>query len=154
MEQNYNSCVNEAIYINFLNNAMVNASITAKGYITDTSRNGVPDCRNGTEESCGDPCCQWCNIAGAGFGKFPSSDTASTGIPNLIDAFVWAKVPGESDGTSNKSASNYDYHCIGDESVQPSPPYGQWFDTYFVMLAQNTPTETQLQQEYIQLFEE
>ena len=117
---------------------MTQAGITGLGYITDTGRNGVPDCRKARSESCGDPCCEWCNIANAGFGQLPSTNTASTGLSNL-DAFVWAKVPGESDGTSDSSAPNYDIHCGSDESVQNAPQAGQWFDSFFVMLAENAP---------------
>ena len=38
----------------------------------------------------------WCNQVGAGIGARP---TSNTGIPN-VDAFVWVKPPGESDGVS------------------------------------------------------
>ena len=138
LKSQYNDCINEAIYIQYMDQEMTSAGITGKGYITDTARNGVPGART-HQESCGGPCCEWCNIDGTGFGNFPSTDTSSTGIPNLIDSFVWAKVPGESDGTSNTSASNYDYHCGSDESLKPAPQAGQWFDAFFVMLAQNAP---------------
>jgi endoglucanase len=37
----------------------------------------------------------WCNPAGAGTGLRP---TARTGLP-LVDAFVWVKIPGQSDGS-------------------------------------------------------
>jgi len=136
LKENYNNCINEAIYIQYMNQQMETQGITGKGYITDTARNGVPDCRKASSESCGDPCCEWCNIANAGFGTKPTTDTSSTGL-SIIDAFVWAKVPGESDGTSNTSASNYDFHCGSDESVPNSPQAGQWFDAFFVMLATN-----------------
>ena len=102
LREYYNDCVNEAIYINYMNQEMETQGITEKGYITDTSRNGVPDCRKAQSESCGDPCCEWCNIANSGFGIKPTTNTSSTGL-SIIDAFVWAKVPGESDGTSNTS---------------------------------------------------
>jgi endoglucanase len=36
----------------------------------------------------------WCNPTGAGLGLVP---TANTGAP-LVDAYLWAKIPGESDG--------------------------------------------------------
>ena len=32
---------------------------------------------------------------------------------------------------------NYDYHCGSDESLPNAPQAGQWFDAFFVMLAQN-----------------
>lgn len=49
----------------------------------------------------------WCNIKGAGFGTRP---TTSTGNP-LIDAIIWVKPGGESDGTSNSSSPRYDSTC-------------------------------------------
>ena len=56
-----------------------------KHFIIDTSRNGI-----GSEA-------QWCNPRGQALGVVP---TTRTGHP-LIDAFLWVKQPGESDGTCN-----------------------------------------------------
>ena len=53
-----------------------------KHFLIDTSRNGV-----GTS--------QWCNPRGQALGVTP---TTNTGHP-LVDAFLWIKQPGESDGT-------------------------------------------------------
>ena len=89
-KQNYNPCINEAIYIQHLNQMMIAANITNKGYITDTSRNGNPGCISGLLSSCF-ACCEWCNVQYCRFGKFPSTDTSSTGISDLIDSFVWSK---------------------------------------------------------------
>lgn len=52
-----------------------------KHFIIDTSRNG-------------DAVMGWCNPLGATIGRFP---TLETGV-DLVDAFLWIKVPGESDG--------------------------------------------------------
>lgn len=54
-------------------------------FVIDTSRNGAGS--DGT----------WCNPPGAALGIAP---TTATGNP-LVDAFLWVKVPGESDGTCN-----------------------------------------------------
>jgi endoglucanase len=54
-----------------------------KHFIIDTSRNGL-----GTAST-------WCNARGQALGVTP---TTNTGHP-LVDAFLWIKVPGESDGT-------------------------------------------------------
>ena len=43
-------------------------------------------------------------LLGAGLGTRPTTNTGNT----LIDAIVWVKPPGESDGTSNSSAPRYD----------------------------------------------
>jgi cellulose 1,4-beta-cellobiosidase len=46
-------------------------------------------------------------VNGAGFGVRP---TSNTGNP-LEDAFVWVKPGGESDGTSDSTATRYDSFC-------------------------------------------
>lgn len=94
----YNKCQNEKIYVDtfaplLLQNGMPNHAIV------DTGRNGV----TGLRLEWGD----WCNVKGAGFGVRP---TASTG-DSLADAFVWGKPGGESDGTSDTSATRYDSFC-------------------------------------------
>jgi endoglucanase len=63
----------------------VSAGMGGKHFVIDTSRNGLG--ANG----------EWCNASGRGLG---APATASTGAP-LIDAFLWIKRPGESDGTCN-----------------------------------------------------
>ncbi len=75
-------------------------------FIIDSSRNG-----NGPTEDA-----QWCNPAGRALGRPPTTDT---GNPQL-DAFVWIKNPGESDGT-----------CQG------GPEAGQWFHERAVEMARN-----------------
>ncbi|WP_347059046.1 glycoside hydrolase family 6 protein [Blastococcus sp. HT6-30] len=54
-------------------------------FVVDTSRNG-----NGAGTD-------WCNPSGRAMGERP---TSSTGHP-LVDAYLWVKTPGESDGTCN-----------------------------------------------------
>jgi len=75
-----------------LDKALIQHGMTGMGYITDTSRNGQTKERR--------DCSNWCNIKGAGLGMRPTTDTSFTGLSNL-DALVWVKTPGESDGTSN-----------------------------------------------------
>lgn len=64
-------------------------------FVVDTSRNGVgpwpgtsahPASRANTET--------WCNPTDRGAGRLPDADT---GVP-LLDAYLWVKSPGESDG--------------------------------------------------------
>jgi endoglucanase len=78
--------------------------VGGKHFIIDTSRNGIP----GTDPR------QWCNPRGRALGVAP---TTNTGHP-LIDAFLWVKSPGESDGT-----------CGG------GPPAGQWWSAYALELS-------------------
>lgn len=63
----------------------VSAALGGAHFVVDTSRNG-----NG-------PGNDWCNPSGRALGE-PS--TTATGHP-LVDAFLWIKPPGESDGTCN-----------------------------------------------------
>jgi endoglucanase len=56
-------------------------------FVIDTSRNGTGYA----------PEYEWCNPPGRKIGTFPTTDT---GDP-LIDAFLWLKRPGESDGACN-----------------------------------------------------
>ncbi|KAJ3469938.1 hypothetical protein MRS44_000037 [Fusarium solani] len=55
----------------------------------------------------------------------------------LLDAFVWVKPGGESDGTSDTSAARYDYHCGASAALQPAPEAGTWFQAYFEQLLTN-----------------
>ena len=59
--------------------------VNGKHFVIDTSRNAKG--ANG----------EWCNPWGRGLGDRPTSVTRNS----LVDAFLWIKVPGESDGTCN-----------------------------------------------------
>ncbi|MEM7801111.1 MAG: glycoside hydrolase family 6 protein [Chloroflexota bacterium] len=93
----------------------------------------------------------WCNQTGAGIGARPAPNPA----PGL-DAFVWVKPPGESDGISDPNftvdpddpAKRHDPMC--DPSAQSSynnaystnalegaPHAGRWFSDQFQMLVEN-----------------
>lgn len=64
----------------------VSALVGGKHFVIDTSRNGTT--HNSTD---------WCNPQGKRLGPRP---TLQTGHP-LCDAFLWVKIPGESDGYCN-----------------------------------------------------
>ena len=81
-------------------------------FIIDTSRNGNGPAADNA----------WCNPAGRALGALP---TLHTGLP-LVDAFLWVKVPGESDGVCGP-AQNGSY----------PPSAGTWWPAYALMLAQN-----------------
>ena len=55
-------------------------------FVIDTSRNG----QGPLDE-------EWCNPVGRGLGEFPSTITKH----RLCDAYLWIKIPGESDGKCN-----------------------------------------------------
>jgi len=63
----------------------LSALVGDKHFIIDTSRNGLGS--NG----------EWCNPDGRALGTNPTTETGN----DLVDAFLWIKPPGESDGTCN-----------------------------------------------------
>jgi cellulose 1,4-beta-cellobiosidase len=93
----------------------------------------------------------WCNQAGAGIGVRPTSDTGIDGV----DAFVWVKPPGESDGVSkpgivdaddpNKAfdamcdpnARNRYNPAFPTNALAGAPHAGRWFPAQFAMLVEN-----------------
>lgn len=75
-------------------------------FVIDTSRNGG-NVAGG----------EWCNPAGAALGQPPTTDTGHA----LLDALLWIKRPGESDGTCNGG-----------------PPAGQWWGEYALSLARGS----------------
>jgi endoglucanase len=79
-------------------------------FVIDTSRNGAgpPSSAAGVDH--------WCNPPGRALGAPP---TTHTGYPQ-VDAFLWIKYPGESDGQCGN----------GD------PPAGTWWPSYGLALAQ------------------
>ncbi|ETS87644.1 hypothetical protein PFICI_01472 [Pestalotiopsis fici W106-1] len=120
----YNKAQNEEKYVTLFGAALSTAGMPNHA-IVDTGRNGVI----GLRDAWGD----WCNVNGAGFGVRP---TASTGL-ELADAFVWGKPGGESDGTSDTSATRYDSFCGLADAFKPSPEAGTWNQAYFEMLLEN-----------------
>lgn len=99
----------QATSVNVAYGERLSRLVGGKHFIIDTSRNGNPMT---------DPR-QWCNSRGRALGVTP---TTNTGHP-LIDAFLWIKQPGESDGT-----------CGG------GPPAGQWWSVYALELARMAAT--------------
>jgi endoglucanase len=110
-----------------------------KTFLIDTSRNGQgPWTPTGVEATWPDPQ-TWCNPPERGLGERP---TTRTGTP-LADAYVWIKVPGESDGQCSRGLG------AGNNVVDPvwgrvDPAAGQWFDEQALQLAQlaNPPLAT------------
>uniref|UniRef100_UPI00403EFEA4 glycoside hydrolase family 6 protein n=1 Tax=Paenibacillus sp. KS-LC4 TaxID=2979727 RepID=UPI00403EFEA4 len=88
----------------------------------------------------------WCNNSGAGIGEAPK---AAPG-PAHLDAYVWVKPPGESDGSSSEIPNNegkgFDRMCdptyitsdgVLTGALPNAPVSGHWFHDQFVMLVQN-----------------
>ena len=85
----------------------ISALIGGKHFIIDTSRNGLgPTADNA-----------WCNPAGRGLGAAATTFTADP----LVDAYLWVKAPGESDGSCNGA-----------------PGAGSWMADYALGLAQRS----------------
>nr|XP_036575920.1 Cellobiohydrolase II [Colletotrichum truncatum]KAF6782576.1 Cellobiohydrolase II [Colletotrichum truncatum] len=95
-------------------------------FIVDQGRSGKQPTG---QEQWGD----WCNAIGTGFGLRPSTNTGSS----LVDAFVWVKPGGESDGTSDTTAARYDHNCGKNDALKPAPEAGTWFQAYFEQLLKN-----------------
>ncbi|KAF5005133.1 hypothetical protein FDECE_8390 [Fusarium decemcellulare] len=121
-----NSIYDEKAYIHAMAPLLEQNGWPGVKFITDQGRSGKQP--TGQKEW-GD----WCNAKGTGFGTRPSANTGDS----LLDAFVWIKPGGESDGTSDTSAARYDYHCGFDDALQPAPEAGTWFQAYFEQLLTN-----------------
>lgn len=88
----------------------VSKNIGNKSFVIDTSRNG-----QGVYANANDPEA-WCNPPGRGLGVKPTTTTNQS----LVDAYLWVKTPGESDGS-----------CKG------APAAGQWYESYAQELIRN-----------------
>ncbi|MET9514409.1 glycoside hydrolase family 6 protein [Streptomyces sp. NPDC002994] len=136
------------------------------GMVVDTSRNGWGGSGRPTAESTSTTLDTyvseskadrrahrglWCNHSGAGMGQPPQA--APAGYPDShLDAFLWVKPPGESDGASedipNDEGKRPDPMCNpsytapgagnGKTGALPDAPLaGHWFHNQFEMLVRN-----------------
>lgn len=80
-------------------------------YVLDTSRNGNGPVRDARGDDA------WCNPKGRALGAEPTTETGH----ERIDAFLWIKRPGESDGECHRG----------------EPRAGDWFPEYALELARN-----------------
>ncbi|XVQ84169.1 glycoside hydrolase family 6 protein [Microbispora siamensis] len=133
------------------------------GMIIDTSRNGWGGAARPTKASTSTDvntfvnesrvdrrihAGNWCNQSGAGLGERPRANPAPG-----IDAYVWIKPPGESDGSSsaidNNEGKGFDRMCdptyTGNDrngnsmtgALPNAPVSGHWFSAQFQQLMQN-----------------
>lgn len=119
-----NPCDNETVYADKLAESLAKVGITGKGFIIDTSRAGVPGARTKGGN--------WCNVKNAGLGPRPRAQPSPR-----VDAWVWIKPPGESDGTSDPKSSRYDVNCSSEDAMPGAPEAGTFFAAYFMSLAEN-----------------
>ncbi|MDK1474884.1 glycoside hydrolase family 6 protein [Streptomyces sp. 549] len=85
----------------------LSAALDGARFVVDSSRNGNGPPPDGT----------WCNPPGRALGRA----AAAVADEPLVDAYLWVKRPGESDG-----------ECRG------GPPAGQWWPSYALDLARNS----------------
>ncbi|KAG6314143.1 Exoglucanase 2 [Claviceps purpurea] len=121
-----NAIYDEKHYIHALSPLLERHGWAGARFITDQGRAG----RQPTGQTSWS---HWCNAKGTGFGLRPSANTGDA----LLDAFVWVKPGGESDGTSKASSRRYDYHCGFEDALKPAPEAGEWFHEHFVQLLRN-----------------
>ncbi|KAH6867237.1 cellobiohydrolase, partial [Coprinopsis sp. MPI-PUGE-AT-0042] len=79
---------------------------------------------------------QWCNVRNAGYGTRPTTDQSVLNN-TYVDAIVWVKPPGESDGTSDETAARFDVNCRSPVAHVPAPEAGEWINDYAVNLVLN-----------------
>jgi cellulase/cellobiase CelA1 len=102
--------------------------------VIDTSRNGVDVCTS-----------NWCNIRDLGIGSIP---THVTSAPDLVDAYIWIKIIGDSDGCTRYLPSGalcpaYDAACgsvdsMGSRAGEPRAPLpGTVYPSLLQSLANN-----------------
>jgi endoglucanase len=89
----------------------LSSKVGNKPFIIDTRRNGNGPYEEGNQDE------SWCNPPGRALGETPTTKTADP----LVDAYVWVKRPGESDG-----------ECKG------GPKAGEWWADYALKLAEAT----------------
>lgn len=99
-------------------------------FVIDTSRNGQgPWVATDEQKALGDVM-DWCDPPGRGLGVRPTSDTGN----DLLDADLWVKIPGESDGQCNRwaPAGSPDPVRLTDD-----PAAGVWFPDMALELVHN-----------------
>ncbi len=104
-------------------------------FVIDTSRNGVGpwDYPEGVYPAHED----WCNPPDRGTGPLPSTETGH----DLVDAHLWIKVPGESDGKCYRGTEG----PLDPERGIEDPAAGQWFvEQARELIANSNPSLTPL----------
>jgi endoglucanase len=100
-----------------------------KHFVIDTSRNGQGPWQPPADVY-PDPQ-DWCNPPDRGLGVRP---TADTGVA-LLDAYLWVKIPGESDGECTRGLGPAGT-TVDPEWGRIDPGAGQWFPEMALQLAQ------------------
>jgi endoglucanase len=96
-------------------------------FVIDTSRNGRGPWTPKPGTSYKDPQ-PWCNPPDRGLGLRPTTRTSNP----LVDAYLWIKVPGESDGQCDRGMGG----GTDPERGSADPPAGAWFEKQAAELLQ------------------
>ncbi|PFG44522.1 endoglucanase [Isoptericola jiangsuensis] len=88
-------------------------------FVIDTSRNGQGPWDPSTSANTYPDAETWCNPPDRGLGARPTLDVDDP----LVDAYLWIKVPGESDGQCYRGTGG----PLDPERGMVDPPAGQWF---------------------------
>ncbi len=118
--------------INLRYSNMLGAEEATTAFVIDTSRNGrgpwqppamtYPDPQD------------WCNPPDRGLGLAPTLDTGQA----LVDAYLWVKIPGESDGECTRGLGPAG-ETVDPEWGRVDPAAGKWFAEMALDLARNRP---------------
>jgi len=97
--------------------SQLGGTVPTTHFVVDTSRNGLGPWQYpaGVYPSHED----WCNPPDRGLGARPTTDTGNA----LVDAHLWIKVPGESDGQCYRGTAG----PLDPARGIADPPAGQWF---------------------------
>jgi cellulose 1,4-beta-cellobiosidase len=132
-----NPVFDEQTFVSNLTAAFKTAGFTGTlGFITDTSRSGWAPINDGHPIDRRKARGNWCNV-GSGIGPRPQAAPAGTAG---VDAYLFVKPPGESDGGSTAGAPGYDPNCAPASptnalnGMPDAPAAGQWFDSGFLTL--------------------
>jgi cellulose 1,4-beta-cellobiosidase len=160
----WNQYVDELTFAQAFRNKLVSVGFNSNiGMLIDTSRNGWGGPNRPTKASTSTAvdtfvnesridrrihAGNWCNQSGAGLGERPKAAPAAG-----IDAYVWVKPPGESDGSSslipNNEGKGFDQMCdpayTGNArngnsmsgALPNAPISGAWFSAQFQQLMTN-----------------
>lgn len=96
---------------------MLGDTVPGTHFVVDTSRNGQGPWQ--APEGVYSDAEEWCNPPGRGLGPRPTTDTGD----DLVDAFLWIKIPGESDGRCLRGTAGPE----DPERGMVDPPAGGWF---------------------------
>lgn len=117
-----------------LNTSGINAgqagTVPTTHFVIDTSRNGLGPWDYTSKYPDAGTAQDWCNPPGRGLGLRPTTNTGN----DLVDAYLWVKIPGESDGSCNRSVAGSTTDPEWGGIVDPAA--GEWFPQQALQLAQ------------------